>query len=665
VLRPLEECPFFLPVNLEKGAVMSRIQEQSGDKLMSQVEKTPDNDTHSPSKLRYSIINDWYKAVIQNATEGFFLTDLHRNILYVNEAYCHMIGYTREELLSMNATDLIAKTPGELKKFNNAIEKTIREGETSFELKSKRKDGCIVELAVSYKYMDVGPGFIFCVHRDITEQKEIHNQLIESEERYHALVTLGGRVGEAVIIMQDIKNKEGVQTFVSDEWLKITGYSREELLGMPFFDLLKPEYYSASLDRHRRKLRGEVISSPFEMEIIKKDGTEVSIEFTSVHTTYQGKRANVAYIRDITERKRVENSIKESESRLQSVLSSIDDWVYVFDREARFLACHPEPAKDIYEPRGDFIGKKHSEVMPARIDRMFSAAFKQNREGKVADYEYSKDIKGGKKWINVKLSPMFIDGEFNGAVAVIRDITQRKQVEQKLRESQKQLRALSIHLQYVREEERKEIAHKIHEELGQLLTAVKIDLSWLQKQMLQKHEINPQKMEEILKLVDMSIQIVKGVSAELRPGLLYELGLLAAIEWQTEEFYKLTGIKCNVTSIPAKIVIEQELSITLFSIFQELLANVFRHSGAKKVDIGLRKQGKIITLTVNDDGKGITEQQINGLHSLGLMGIRERVQFWGGTVTIIGIPNEGTHVTVSIPLNKKGVIKSYESLDYR
>ncbi len=112
----------------------------------------------------------------------------------------------------------------------------------------------------------------------------------------------------------------------------------------------------------------------------------------------------------------------------------------------------------------------------------------------------------------MKLSPMFIDGEFNGSVAVIRDITQRKQVEQKLRESQKQLRALSVHLQYIREQERKDIAHRIDEELGQLLAAVKMDVSWLQKQMLNCTEIPEKKMADILKLVDMSIQIVKSVS---------------------------------------------------------------------------------------------------------------------------------------------------------
>ena len=643
---------------------MRRIHESTTDDIVSAKEIMPDEGNgSSPERMQYSIINDWYKAVIQNATEGFFLSDLSSNILYVNDAYCKMSGYSRTELLSMNAKDLVPKTPAEVKKFESNIERTISNGESSFEIKNRRKDGCVIDIAVSYKYMDVSPGFIFCVHRDITEQKEINKQLIESEERYNALVALGGRVGEAVVIMQDINNEEGIQTFVSDEWVKITGYSMEDLLGMPFFNLLEAEYYTPSLDRHRRKLKGETIPGPFEMEIIRKDGVVIDIEFTSVHTTYKGKRANVAYIRDITERKRAENAIKESESRLQSVLSSIDDWVYVFDKEGRFISCHPEPARGIYEPKGDYLGKKHAEVMPSKVDKLFRIAFNKNVNGLVADYEFSRDVKGRKKWINVKLSPMFIDGEFNGSVAVIRDITQRKQVEQKLRESQKQLRALSVHLQYIREQERKDIAHRIHEELGQLLTAVKMDISWLQKQLLHCNEIPEKKMVDILKLVDMSIQIVKGVSAELRPGLLYELGLLAAIEWQTEEFFKLTGIKCNVSSIPAKIVVEQELAIALFSVFQELITNVFRHAEATCVDIGLRKQGKKMTLIVNDNGKGITEEQINAPRSLGLIGIRERVQYWGGAVTVIGIPDEGTHVTVSIPLNKKGGLTANESSD--
>ncbi len=316
---------------------MSRIQVNTEGGIVSTEGIIPDNDIHSSaSRMQYSIINDWYKAVIQNATEGFFLADLKCNILYVNDAYCRMLGYSRAELLTMNSADVIIKTPAELKKFNSNVQKTIIEGDASFEIKSRRKDSRIIELAVSYKYMDVGPGFIFCVHRDITEQKEINKQLIESEERYHALVALGGRVGEAVVIMQDVKTLEGVQTFASDEWIKITGYSRQELLGIPFFDLLKSEYYSASLDRYRRKLRGETIPGPFEMELPER-WTTIDIELPAFPCHLQGKRANVL-ISGISLTQESRKSRKESESRLQSFPLSVQssDWVYVYDREGKF-----------------------------------------------------------------------------------------------------------------------------------------------------------------------------------------------------------------------------------------------------------------------------------------------------------------------------------------
>jgi len=140
--------------------------------------------------------------------------------------------------------------------------------------------------------------------------QESELEVRESEARYRALLELGGEVGEAVVMMQDTEQGEGIQTFVSDEWPSITGYTREELLGMSFFDLVHPEYREASLKRHQGKMRGEAIPGLFEMTIIKKDGAEVPVELTSAYTTYRTQRANVAYIRDITER-------KEAQERLQ------------------------------------------------------------------------------------------------------------------------------------------------------------------------------------------------------------------------------------------------------------------------------------------------------------------------------------------------------------
>jgi len=153
---------------------------------------------------------------------------------------------------------------------------------------------------------------------DITERKWAEEALRESEERYRALVNLGAEAGEAVIMLQDTEREMGVQRFVNDEWPRVTGYSRDELLSMSFFDLVHPKYHQAYMERHQRKMRGEVIPGLFEISILRKDGTEVFVELTSACTTYRGERVIVCYIRDITERKRTEEQLTVTD-RLASI----------------------------------------------------------------------------------------------------------------------------------------------------------------------------------------------------------------------------------------------------------------------------------------------------------------------------------------------------------
>lgn len=276
-----------------------------------------------PSKSQFSVTDDWHKAIIQSAMEGFFLANIQGKILDVNYAFCQMLDYSREELLTMRIQDIDVEFIGAPEKFKQRALKVKEAGGMSAEIKHRCKDGRIIDVSVNVKYLDIKPGLFFCFHRDITEQKEVYQQLKESEERYRALIDLDGEVGVAVVMLHDTEQGEGIQTFVSNEWSNITGYPREELLGLPFFDILHPRYRKSSIKRHRRKVNGESIPDHFEMSIIRKDGTEVPIELTSAYTMYQGKRANVAYIRDITEHIEAKAQLMTYQKELRSLYSQL------------------------------------------------------------------------------------------------------------------------------------------------------------------------------------------------------------------------------------------------------------------------------------------------------------------------------------------------------
>ena len=162
------------------------------------------------------------------------------------------------------------------------------------------------------------------------------------------------------------------------------------------------------------------------------------------------------------------------------------------------------------------------------------------------------------------------------------------------------------------------------------------------------------KTESMSELIDSTIQTVQRISAELRPGLLDDIGLLAAIEWQAEEFKKRTGIACVLTVDSQDIILDPEHSTAIFRVFQETLTNITRHAQATRVKVSLLKKGNRLELKIKDNGKGISEEKISDPKSLGLMGIQERVYFLGGAITIKGIQGKGTTISVSIPLPKRG-----------
>lgn len=239
-------------------------------------------------------------------------------------------------------------------------------------------------------------------------------------------------------------------------------------------------------------------------------------------------------------------------------------------------------------------------------------------------------------------------------IKALRMGSKRKRAEEELRKSREQLRNLSGYLQSSREQERTSIAREIHDELGQNLTALKMDLSWLEKKLNQDHKSMISKTQSMSILVDKTIQTVKRISTTLRPSILDDFGILAAIEWQAEDFQTRTGIASEVVTDTMDAVFAEELSTAIFRIFQESLTNVSRHAGATKVLVSFKEEEDTLRLTIEDNGRGIKEDEIVNSRSFGIIGIRERVHILGGEVEIRGIPNKGTTVKVNIPLEKTG-----------
>ncbi|MGH8692299.1 MAG: ATP-binding response regulator [Burkholderiales bacterium] len=221
---------------------------------------------------------------------------------------------------------------------------------------------------------------------------------------------------------------------------------------------------------------------------------------------------------------------------------------------------------------------------------------------------------------------------------------------ERLRESEDKLRRLAAHLISVREEERAHIAREIHDELGQVLTGLKMEVTWLAKRL--KDQSLVEKTESMCELIDSSVQTVRKIATGLRPEMLDDMGLVAAVGWQAKEFQKRTGIRCRTRLPPETAKLDIELSTTMFRIFQEILTNVARHSRATRVDIELALGDEYAALEVVDNGIGIQDSALHARTSLGLLGMQERALLFGGDVSIGGTPGRGTRVSVNIPVGK-------------
>jgi len=240
-------------------------------------------------------------------------------------------------------------------------------------------------------------------------------------------------------------------------------------------------------------------------------------------------------------------------------------------------------------------------------------------------------------------------GRITGHFGIQRDVTERHRARETLQASREQLRALASRLQKVREEERTEMAREIHDELGQALTGLKLDISWMKNRLPHDHEVMAQ-CASIIERIDQTINVVRRIATTLRPSVLDQIGLAAALEWQGQEFRARTGIEVVVEQACNGVPIPDDLGSSAFRIVQESLTNVARHAKATHVTIRLAQTSTLMTLEVSDNGVGCMSGCLEGTKSLGLVGMRERALACGGELSVIGRPGHGTIVLMRVPV---------------
>jgi two-component system sensor histidine kinase UhpB len=353
-------------------------------------------------------------------------------------------------------------------------------------------------------------------------------------------------------------------------------------------------------------------------------------------------------IRYAVERKNAEKAIEAERNLLRNVINSLPDGIYVKDTEGRYVVDNDAHTRFLgAEREEDVIGRTASDFYPPDQAAEIIADDREVMQSGEPVLDRLEFIRLGWR-LRSKVPLRDVQGSVIGLLGVGRDVTQQKVAEELLRESQAQMRALAARLQTDREEFKERIARELHDQIGQFLTALKMDLVRLARNPPQAPEALTERASSMAELVDTCIELVRGICSELRPRLLDDLGLIAALEWQAKEFQKRSGITCEFYS-PTSLDLDSARSTALFRVAQEALTNVVRHAQASRVQLTLKAGDHSIELELYDNGRGITQEEAQRRDSLGLLGMRERVQPFDGEFEISGAPGQGTMVRVRVP----------------
>jgi len=429
----------------------------------------------------------------------------------------------------------------------------------------------------------------------------------------------------------------------------IQAESIEQVRGLEIAQVIAPEHRAAFNDLHRRVFAGG--SGTLEFEIIGLKGqrrwlTTHAVPLRDASGTIQ---AALGITRDISRRRIAELALVESEERfckafyanaLPLLITRLSDGM-VLDANEAFT-------KLVNRLRDEILGQTTVELGVIEPARRAAVIERLRDEGVVNDIELELHPRDREPRTGL-LSLVRIElGGQECVLGTYRDVTEAKRAEEQLRASRTALRSLATRQQDIREDERSRIAREIHDSLGQALTALKLQLVAAQDAAATETPALSARLAETASMVDDLVKSVRRIATELRPPILDQLGLPAAVEWLAQDFARRTGIRCQTSIHPTDGAITNELATALFRIVQEALTNVLRHAGATRVDIELGVKSACVMVEINDDGTGITEAGM-GPGSLGILGMRERAAALGGVLEVAPRSNGGTRVAAWFP----------------
>ena len=569
--------------------------------------------------------------ILASIAHGIFALDADDAYTYMNAVAGKMLALDPQQIIGRSAWTNFPDDP------ENSLRNACERARTTQEYVCLEACRSSDRRWMEYNVHPAATG-VSVIFKDITERKKAGEEWRAAEIQYHALID---QASDAIMIT----DTEGNFMEVNPGMCDLLGYTKQELLGKHVTSLIDPEQLRTDpfvLD-HNAAGQPELR----ERRMLHKNGTIIEVE-ANVKLTPDGRL--LAILRNVTERKKITRQMLREKAMSDSIINSLPGIFLLREYQGRNLRWNkqfeeisgygPEeiPDLDVYL----FYEEDEQVNVRQRVQNMLTTG-KSSAEVRIV-------TKAGDR-IPFLLTAIVFQLEEKTCVMVMGfDISERKKAEEELHLANEQLRHLSAHLQNIREEERKGIALEIHDELGQQLTALKMDLAW----MIKKSKQEPLLLDRLSgmdTLIDHTIDTVRRISSELRPSILDDLGLADALDWQSVEFGKRFLISSRFHCQVPDLGIDAAIVTGLFRIYQESLTNIARHADASSVSGSLQLINGDLVLEVTDNGKGFDPRAAEKKGTFGLLGIKERTAMMGGKYSVSSSPGNGTTITVSVPLN--------------